>query len=108
MEANLGNNPELEDKVGEQLAEYVRRMTRDLPTFARCYEKQYEPFRAMGFPDHLPHGQIEIQRPVRGCVAVGGRSLDQPGPCVCGFMMPRPVTHPSQPPSVRFRFFLRV
>jgi len=74
VEAKLGNNPELESKVGKQLAEYIRRMSRDFRTFARCYEKQYEQFRAMGFLDHLPHEQIEIERPVRGCVVVGGYS----------------------------------
>lgn len=74
VEAKLGNNPELESEVGEQLQRYMRRMSQHLPTFVRCYEKQYEQFRAMGFLDHLPYQHVEIEGPVKGCVVVGGYS----------------------------------
>ncbi len=74
VEVKLGNNPELSGKVGKQLQRYIRGMSQDLQTFARCYEKQYEQFRAMGFLEHLQHQRIEIEGPVRGCVVVGGYS----------------------------------
>ena len=74
VEVKLGNNPELSDNVGTQLHRYIRCMSQDLQTFARCYEKQYEQVRAMGFLEHLQHQRIKIEGPVTGCVVVSGYS----------------------------------
>jgi len=74
VEVKLGNNPELSGKVGKQLQRYIGHMSQDLQTFARCYEKQYEQFRTMGFLEHLQHLRIKIEGPVTGCVVVGGYS----------------------------------
>ena len=74
VEVKLGNNSELSGDVGDQLLRYLACIEEDFDSFAFSYKKQYEQFREMGFMRHLEHDKIRIERPMMGCVAVGGYS----------------------------------
>ena len=74
IEVKLGKNPELREKVAEQLALYVSHISgaafRD---YRACYSRNYEQKKILGLLP-LPHQSIEIVEGVRGLVVVGGYS----------------------------------
>ncbi|MFC1693077.1 hypothetical protein ACFL1R_06195 [Candidatus Latescibacterota bacterium] len=73
IEVKLGNNPELENDVAKQLEGYVEHIEKYFNDYKKCYEKHYEQKREMGIHKHS-FTSIEIEKPVKGVVVVGGYS----------------------------------
>ncbi len=75
LEVKLGNNPELQgDVLTEQLRPYIRTLTNDLSSFARCYEEAYRQTHSMGLLCNKMPAEITITGPVKGMIVVGGYS----------------------------------
>jgi len=74
IEVKLGNNPELKSDVSLQLNRYVNHIEKYFDDYKKCYEKQFEQKRKMGIIDLSSFESIEIERPVKGIVVVGGYS----------------------------------
>ena len=68
IEVKLGNNPDLRDKVAEQLDGYVSHLSGPaFPEYQTCYQLNYHQKRVLGL---LPvsHEEIHIENGVRGMV----------------------------------------
>jgi len=74
IEVKLGNNPELEDKVASQLADYVTHIKKNYDDYKYCYEKQYEQKRELDLIISPKYESIKIVRPVKGLIVVLGYS----------------------------------
>jgi len=75
IEVKLGNNPELEIDVAKQLNSYVKHIEKHFDDYKMCYEKMYEQKRQIGILNARVFPSIEIEKPVKGIVVVGGYSL---------------------------------
>jgi len=73
-EVKLGNNPELKDKVYEQLKGYVDHIDKHFDDYKMCYEENYRQKKKLGLLDEPKYASIEIVKPVEGLVVVGGYS----------------------------------
>jgi len=75
-EVKLGNNPELKDKVVDQLNYYVTHINEkeNFNNYKDCYEKQYKQKRTLGLINIPAFPSIEIEKPVEGRIIVGGYS----------------------------------
>jgi hypothetical protein len=75
IEVKLGKNPELRDKVADQLTLYVSHISGAAFTeYRTCYQLNYQQKRELGL---LPvsHESITIENDARGLVVVGGYSV---------------------------------
>ena len=75
IEVKLGNNPELENDVAKQLNGYVKHIEKHFNDFKECYEKMYEQKCQIGLLNARAFPSIEIEKPVKGVVVVGGYSI---------------------------------
>jgi len=80
IEEKMGRNPELKDKVGEQLNCFINHVRKYIGDYADCYERNYQQKKELGlfdpFDTRLPD-KIEIDRnenTVEGLIVVGGYS----------------------------------
>lgn len=73
-EVKLGNNSELKDKVAEQLATYVKHISKHFIAYKECYEKHYKQKKELGLFKSPNYNKIEIIEPVEGIVIVGSYS----------------------------------
>jgi hypothetical protein len=72
IELKLGNNPELKDKVGDQLKGYMARIDSNFEDYKACYEKNFRQKRELGLlsaPD-----LVQIAPGCSGAVIVMGYS----------------------------------
>lgn len=71
LEVKLGNNPELCDKVADQLNRYVEAIKLNIQDFKKCYELNYKQKKDLGlFPYNFPK-TISISEEVKGKIVVG-------------------------------------
>jgi len=75
IEVKLGNNPELENDVAKQLDGYVKHIEKHFNDYKMCYEKMYEQKCQIGLLNARAFLSIEIEKPVKGVVVVGGYSI---------------------------------
>jgi uncharacterized protein YueI len=75
IEVKLGRNPELREKVGRQLTEYVDHIKKHMKDYVACYKKNYQQKKELGlFASSLPD-DIEIdEHMVEGLVVACGYS----------------------------------
>lgn len=74
IEVKLGNNRELQKDVATQLDKYVQHIESHFDAYKVCYEKQFQQKRELGLIETPSFSSIEIVRPVKGIVVVGGYS----------------------------------
>lgn len=74
LEVKMGRNPELKDKVANQLKTYVDHVNKFFLPYKSCYEKQYNQKKLMGLFNNPKWENIEIQPGVLGMIVVGGYS----------------------------------
>jgi CRISPR/Cas system-associated exonuclease Cas4 (RecB family) len=74
IEVKLGNNPELKNKVGSQLKEYISHIGQNFNDYKVCYEKQYKQKKELNLFSVPKHKSIKIVQPVKGLVVVVGYS----------------------------------
>lgn len=72
LEVKLGNNPELEGKVISQLNDYVNHIHKNFHDYIECYERHFRQKKELGLITSINDAGIEIIKPVKGCVVVGG------------------------------------
>jgi hypothetical protein len=77
IEVKLGRNPELHEKVGEQLNKYIKhiKIKEHIKDYVACYKENYRQKKELGlFGSSLPN-DIEIDKStVEGLIVVGGYS----------------------------------
>jgi len=75
IEVKLGRNPELHEKVGRQLNEYMDHIRKYIKDYVTCYKETYRQKKELGlFGSSLPN-DIEIDEDtVEGLIVVGGYS----------------------------------
>jgi len=71
-EVKMGNNPELSGDVATQLSDYVTHIDTNFPAYKDCYEIQYAQKRKLGLIIKPSFDKINIVKPVKGIVIVGG------------------------------------
>ena len=74
LEAKMGNNSELEDKVADQIKSYVAHITEHFKEYKSCYEKNYSQKKIWGLFENPHWDAIEIVPNVQGMIIVGGYS----------------------------------
>ena len=74
LEVKMGNNPELKDKVANQLNNYVNHITEHFKEYKSCYEKNYSQKKIWGLFENPNWDAIEIVPNVQGMIIVGGYS----------------------------------
>ena len=80
FEIKLGRNPELQEKAGRQVNEYVQHIRKYLDDYAFCYQKNYEQKKQLGLFNGAAEGmpdRITIDKninSVEGIVVAGGYS----------------------------------
>ena len=75
IEVKMGKNPELREKVGQQLTDYMGHIRENMEDYVDCYRMNYRQKKSMGllgaaFPD-----DVEVEERVEGLVVTGGYSL---------------------------------
>ena len=74
LEVKMGNNPELEEKVADQIKSYVSHITEHFQEYKTCYEKNYFQKKIWGLFESPHWDAIEIVPNVQGMIIVGGYS----------------------------------
>jgi len=75
IEVKLGKNPELHEKVGEQLNGYVKHIKKHMKDYIACYKENYRQKKRLGLFGFSPPNDIEIdENTVEGLIVVGGYS----------------------------------
>lgn len=74
IEVKLGNNPEIESAVSEQLNGYIEHIEEYFSDYQNCYEKQFEQKKKMKLIKFPSFESITIEKPVKGMAVVGGYS----------------------------------
>lgn len=86
IEVKLGRNPELSEKVGEQLNKYIKHVRKYIKDYVDCYKENYRQKKELGlFGSDLPN-DIEIDKnTVEGLIIAGGYSglADKALPDLC-------------------------
>jgi hypothetical protein len=55
IEIKLGRNPELSEKAGKQVSDYVKHISEHMKDYVECYQKNYSQKKELGlFPEELP------------------------------------------------------
>jgi len=75
IEVKMGKNPELREKVGQQLTDYMGHIRENMEDYVDCYRMNYRQKKSMGllgaaFPD-----DVQVEERVEGLVVTGGYSL---------------------------------
>jgi hypothetical protein len=75
IEVKMGKNPELREKVGQQLTDYMDHIRGYMDDYIDCYRMNYRQKKSMGllgaaFPD-----DVQIEERVEGLVVTGGYTL---------------------------------
>ena len=74
LEVKMGNNPELKDKVAQQLSTYVDHIDKHFSAYKICYEKHYLQKKGFMPLEGAEWDEIEIVPDVHGMIVVGGHS----------------------------------
>ncbi|RLC63433.1 MAG: hypothetical protein DRI01_05215 [Chloroflexi bacterium] len=74
IEMKLGRNPELSEKVGQQLSDYVRHVESYICDYIDCYKENYRQKKQMGLFDGNFPDEIDIEQRVTGLLVVAGYS----------------------------------
>ena len=80
FELKLGRNPELREKAGRQVSDYVKHIREHIDDYAYCYQKNYLQKKQLGLFDNtdnpMPDSILIDREPssVEGIVAAGGYS----------------------------------
>lgn len=80
FEIKLGRNPELREKAGRQVSDYVKHVREHMDDYAYCYEKNYVQKKQLGLFDNadnpMPDSILIDREPdsVEGIVVAGGYS----------------------------------
>jgi hypothetical protein len=74
IEVKLGNNPELQKDVGEQLNGYLEHIEGEVNSWKKCYEENYKQIKKTGIFDIPEYPEIEIVKKTQAWVVVGGYS----------------------------------
>jgi hypothetical protein len=80
IEIKLGRNPELREKAGKQVNDYVQHIRKHIHDYVTCYQKNYEQKKQLGLFDnggnHMPDSIIIDcdEDSVEGVVVAGGYS----------------------------------
>lgn len=80
FEIKLGRNPELREKAGRQVNEYVKHIREHIDDYAYCYQRNYEQKKQLGLFDNaknpMPDSILIDREPksVQGMVVAGGYS----------------------------------
>ena len=74
IEVKLGNNPELKNDVAMQVDTYVKHIERHFNDYKKCYEMQFKQKKTLGLLNAHSFDSIEIEKPTKGLVVVGGYS----------------------------------
>lgn len=74
LELKMGNNPELKDRVAQQLSFYLNHIEQHFPEYQQCYEKHYYQKQKLGLVEGAVWDKIEIVSGVQGMIMVGGYS----------------------------------
>lgn len=72
VELKLGNNPELEDKVGIQLQNYISHISQNIREWAYSYQNTYRQMKEAGLIEVPSYDEITISTEVFGQVVVFG------------------------------------
>ena len=75
LEVKMGNNPELKDKVANQVSSYINHIDENFLAYKSCYEKHYSQKKTMGIITRPDWDTIEIVQGVQGMIVVGGYSV---------------------------------
>ena len=75
VEVKMGNNPELKDKVANQVNGYINHIEEYFFAYKSCYEKQYSQKKIMGLLTKPDWDTIQIGQGVQGMIVVGGYSI---------------------------------
>ena len=77
-EVKMGNNPQLQGDVAQQLRVYIDHIELHFKEYKECYEKQYKQKKGLGLIETAPFDNIEIVKEVKGVnglIIVGGYSV---------------------------------
>jgi CRISPR/Cas system-associated exonuclease Cas4 (RecB family) len=77
IEVKLGRNPELHEKVGNQLSGYVDHIKEYMQDYVTCYKENYRQKKELGLFDSSLPDEIEIdedEKTVAGLIVVGSYS----------------------------------
>jgi len=80
FEIKLGRNPELREKAGKQVSDYVKHIREHIKDYVFCYQKNYEQKRQLGLfektKDPMPESILidRNENSVKGVVVAGGYS----------------------------------
>lgn len=74
LEVKMGNNPELKEKVADQINGYVAHLTEFFIQYKTCYETNYYQKKIWGLFENSPWDSIEIIPDIQGMIIVGGYS----------------------------------
>ena len=74
LEVKMGNNPELVNRVADQIKSYVAHITDHFKEYKSCYEKNYSQKKIWGLFESPHWDAIEIVPNVQGKIIVGGYS----------------------------------
>ncbi len=80
LEIKLGRNPELREKAGKQVNDYVQHVREHINDYATCYQKNYEQKKQLGLFDNtddpMPNSILiaRDESSVEGIVVAGGYS----------------------------------
>jgi len=74
LEVKLGKNPELKEKVADQLYGYVQHIQKHIRDYQNCYQLNYAQKKELGLLDAVPFETITINDQVEGVVVVSGYS----------------------------------
>lgn len=73
IEVKLGNNPEIKNKVAEQLHTYIKKVKNNFEQYKECYEKNFKQKKELGLMFTVKKDRsINIVPEVFGIVVVGG------------------------------------
>jgi hypothetical protein len=75
LEVKMGNNPELKDRVANQVSIYVDHINEYFLAYKACYEKHFSQKKKMGIFTKPDWDEIKIVPGVKGTIIVGGYSV---------------------------------
>ncbi len=75
IEVKMGKNPELREKVGQQLTDYLDHIREYMGDYIDCYRMNYRQKTSMGLLDVGFPDDVQIEERVEGLVVTGGYTL---------------------------------
>ncbi len=75
IEVKMGKNPELREKVGQQLTDYMGHIRENMEDYVDCYRMNYRQKKSMGLLGAAFPNNVQIEERVEGLVVTGGYTL---------------------------------